>query len=139
MTSIAIVDSGPLIATINAADPFHSACRALLEDARFHLVIPALCVAEAAFVLQRRRGSETEAAFVRGLSDLDVRSPAADDWPSIAELVERYAGLRLGTTDATVIVLAEKLRTDVVFTLDRRHFEVVKPRHCERLRLYRDK
>ena len=136
MSSIAIVDSGPLIATANSADPFHRRCRELLEDASFHLVIPALCVAEAAFVLHHRRGAQVEAQLLRGLADLDVRAPAAADWPRVADLVEQYADLRLGATDATVIVLAERLGTDVVFTLDRRHFEVVRLKHTPRLRLF---
>jgi len=133
---IAIVDSGPLIATANSADPFHRPCRELLEDASHHLVIPALCVAEAAFVLHHRRGARVEAQFLRGLDDLDVRAPAAGDWPRVAELVEQYADLRLGATDATVVALAERLGTDVVFTLDQRHFGVVRPKHVPRLRLY---
>ena len=136
MSSIAIVDSGPLIATANAADPSHRRCRELLEDARFHLVIPALCVAEAAFVLHHRRGPQVEAQLLRGLADLDVRAPAAGDWPRVAELVEKYADLRLGASDATVVVLAERLGTDVVFTLDRRHFEVVRPEHAPRFHIY---
>lgn len=135
MASIAIVDSGPLIATANAADRDHQSCRELLEDSTFHLVIPALCVAEAAYLLQRRRGAAIEASFLRGLSDLDVRAPAAADWERIAALVDDYADLPLGAADASVVVLAERLGTDTIFTLDRRHFGVVKPRHCPQLRL----
>lgn len=135
MPLIAIVDSGVLIATANDADPTHVACRQLLENAEFHLVIPALCVAEVAFVLHKRRGASAETQFLRGLSDLDVRAPAAVDWERVADLVERYSDLPLGATDATVVVLAERLETDTVFTLDRRHFAIVRPSHCKRLRL----
>jgi len=47
----------------------------------------------------------------------------------MAELVEQYASLPLGGSDASVIALAERLRIDKVATLDRRHFTVVRPRH----------
>lgn len=40
-----------------------------------------------------------------------------------------YADLPLGTTDATVIALAERLNVSEVATLDRRHFSMVRPRH----------
>jgi hypothetical protein len=34
-----------------------------------------------------------------------------------------------------VIALAERLQTDLIITLDWRHFGSVKPKHCERFRL----
>jgi predicted nucleic acid-binding protein len=46
-----------------------------------------------------------------------------------ADLVEKYADLPLGTADACVIALAERLGVTRVATLDKRHFSVVKPRH----------
>ena len=135
MISTAIVDSGPLIAVANRADPDHEACLAALENPEYRLVIPALCVAEAAHLLQRQAGSRVEARFVRGLGDFDVRAPTRDDWSRIADLVEDYANLTLGTTDASVVALAERLGTDLVITLDRRHFTVVRPLHRPRLRV----
>lgn len=135
MSSIAIVDSGPLLAAANRADPDHRRCLEILRDTRLRLIIPALCVAEVAFLLGRRAGPGVESRFLKGLADWDVRAPAAREWPRIAQLVEKYADLPLGGTDASVISLAETVGTDVVITLDRRHFEVVRPEHAERLRL----
>jgi predicted nucleic acid-binding protein len=135
MISIAIVDTGPLVAVANTADPAHRACLKALQSPGFHLVIPALCVAEAAYLIQSHRDSRTEALFLRGLENFDIQAPLAEDWPRIAELVEQYADFPLGATDASVITMAERLRTDIVITLDHRHFGVVRPRHCERLRL----
>ena len=135
MISIAIVDSGPLIAAANLADPAHRVCLEALRRPRLRLVIPALCVAEAAYLLGRRQGAAIEAAFLRGLEAFDVQTPFADDWPRIADFVERYADFPLGATDASVIVLAERLETDLVITLDHRHFGAIQPRHCDHLRL----
>lgn len=53
----------------------------------------------------------------------------AEDYRRAAELVQTYADLPLGTTDATVIALAERLGLTEVATLDRRHFTVVRPQH----------
>ncbi|MCK6554920.1 PIN domain-containing protein [Candidatus Binatia bacterium] len=44
-----------------------------------------------------------------------------------AALMERYADLPMDFADATVVVLAEHLRTTVVFTLDHRDFSVYRP------------
>lgn len=91
MISIAIVDSGPLVAAANSADPAHRACVDALRTPGLHLVIPALCVAEASYLIHRRRGPRTEARFLGGLEGFDVQAPLAEDWPRIAEIVEQYA------------------------------------------------
>jgi uncharacterized protein len=128
MSSIAVVDSGPLLAAANRADPDHARCVAVLERSDLRLVIPALCVAEVTYVLGRRLGPKIEARFLRGLSRFDVRSPRGDEWEQVAALVERYADFPVGGTDATVVAIAEALATDLIVTLDRRHFGAVRGR-----------
>ena len=53
----------------------------------------------------------------------------------MAELVVTYGDLPLGTTDASVITLAECLKLTEVATLDHRHFTVVRPAHVDTLTL----
>ena len=132
---LAIVDAGPLYATVDGDDDDHDRCRAVLSRADLRLVIPALVVAEATYFVGRRLGASTEAAFLRGLGAFDVEGPAPEDFDRIAELVERYADLPLGGTDASLIALAERTGAEIVITLDRRHFGAVKPRHREALDL----
>lgn len=63
--------------------------------------------------------------FIRGLADVEIEPPTFEDWPAIANLIERYADFPLGTTDASVAVLAERLDTNLIITLDRRHFGAI--------------
>ena len=42
------------------------------------------------------------------------------------ELVETYEDLGLGTVDASVIAVAERLGATIIATLDRRYFSVVR-------------
>lgn len=51
------------------------------------------------------------------------------DVARMADLVERYADLRLGWTDASLVAIAERLRIERIATFDRRHFTVVRPTH----------
>jgi predicted nucleic acid-binding protein len=139
MISTAIVDSGPLIASVNKADPSHIACVKALISHEYHLVIPAMCVAEAAYLLASEVGSGIEAQFLRGLESFDVQVPILDEWERIADYVEKYADLRLGGTDASIVVLAERHNTDLLITLDRRHFEIVRPKHCKGFRILPEK
>ena len=119
---IAICDAGPLYASINTSDHSHLKSAAVLQRPDLELVIPALVVAEVCYFTNKYVNAEAEAAFLRGLQLLSVESPAPQDWPLIANLVERYSDFPLGATDASIAVLAERLGTDVIVTLDRRHF-----------------
>lgn len=58
-----------------------------------------------------------------------VESMMLADIARAADLVEKYADLPLGTADACVVALAERLGITRVATLDTRHFSVVKPRY----------
>ena len=98
-------------------------------------MIPALVVAEVTYLVGSRLGPKPEAAFLRGLAQIEVESPTSDDWDRIAELVDEYADLPLGGTDASVVALAERLDASVVITLDRRHFTAVRPRHRDAFEL----
>ncbi len=125
MRSLAVVDAGPLLASIDRGDVDHARCVAVLGRRDLRFVIPTLVIAEVAHFAGRRVGPRGESAFIRRLRDVDVEAPEPDDWPRIADMIERYADLRLGTTDASVAVLADRLGTDLVVTLDRRHFGVI--------------
>lgn len=132
---VAIVDAGPLYAAADADDRRHVDSVAVLERGDLQLVVPALVIAEVTYFVGRRLGPQAEAPFLRGLSALDIEAPAPQDWSRMAELIEEYRDFPLGGTDASVVALAERLETDLVITLDRRHFGAIRPRHCESLRL----
>ena len=119
---LAVVDSGPLYAVVDADDNDHGRCLDVLQSSELDLVVPALVVAEVTYLVGRRMGPTTEAAFLRGLGAMEVESPTPDDWTAIGQLVERYGDFPLGGTDASVAVLADRLDTDLIVTLDTRHF-----------------
>ena len=131
MTSLAVVDAGPLYAAADADDRDHLACRTALSRTDLRLVVPALVVAEATYFVGRRLGPRAESRFLRGIGELDVEGPDSGDLTRMAELVEKYADFPLGGTDASVVALAERLDTPTIITLDRRHFAAITPRHRE--------
>ncbi|MFP3941422.1 MAG: type II toxin-antitoxin system VapC family toxin [Thermoanaerobaculia bacterium] len=135
MPSIAIVDSGPLVASANPRDPDHEVALRALQSPGLRLVVPTLCVVEAAYFIGLKGRAVEEARFLRGLSQFDVRGPDTSEWGQVANLVEKYSDLPLGAVDAFVVVLAERLRTDLIITLDHRHFRVVRPQHFDAFRL----
>lgn len=131
---IAIVDAGPLYAAADASDADHERCIGVLQRPDLHLVLALLPVAEAAYMVGRRLGASAEARFLWGLAGFDTEGPGAD-WPRIGDLVEQYADFPLGGANASVVALAERLGTDLVVTLDRRHFAAIRPGHARAFRL----
>ena len=132
-----VVDTGPLVATADRDDRDHEACRMLLENDQGPLVTTALVVAEAGYLIDRQLGPAAEAALYASIVDGDllVEGLIRADWVRIGELVERYADLRLGGTDASLVAIAERLGAARLATLNRRHFGVVRPRHIDALEL----
>jgi uncharacterized protein len=126
---VAVVDASILYAAADVSDASHWPCRNLLNELEVRFYVPALVVAEATYLVGARLGAEVEAAFLAELEHFAVEAPNASDWSRIAELVRTYRDFPLGGTDASVAVLAEKLDTDLILTLDRRHFAAIRPRH----------
>ena len=133
MTTALLVDAGPLYAYVDADDRHHRACLDLLLEHPGPLIVPTLVVTEVAYLIGTRLGAGAEVRFLGDLAsgDLTVEPVAAGDWLRIAELVHGYRDLPLGTVDASVVVAAERLGITTVATLDRRHFGVVRPAHCD--------
>ncbi|HEY2142387.1 MAG TPA: PIN domain-containing protein [Solirubrobacteraceae bacterium] len=135
MTTLAVVDAGPLYAAADGDDGDHLASRAVLSRPDLRLVVSALVVAEATYFVGRRLGAKAEAAFLRGLGELDVEGPTSEDFKRMSDLVKQYADFPLGGTDASVVALAERLQAPIIVTLDRRHFAAVRPRHRDTFEL----
>jgi predicted nucleic acid-binding protein len=120
--ALAIVDASPLYAVADADDKNHQRCLELIQRIDLDLIVPSMVVAEVTYLIGSRLGADAEAAFLDGLSAFEVESPTPDDWPTMATLVRRYADFPLGGTDASIAVLADRLRADYIVTLDKRHF-----------------
>ena len=88
-------------------------------------------VAETAYLLRRDGGPGVELRFLAELTEgtYEPVSPDPADWVRIAELASKYRDLPLGTVDASVVSLAERLRIRQIATLDRKHFSEIQPAH----------
>jgi len=130
---VILADTGPLVAAADAGDDDHEVCAELLTSLAGPVLVPPTVIAEVGYLLARSAGAGVEAAFLRSFAtqDLVVADFEPRDFERMAELVETYANLPLGTTDASVVALAERLNIGTVLTLDRRDFSVVRPRHVD--------
>ena len=132
-----ILDTGPLLAGLDQADPDHERCAALISGATEDLVVPGLVLAELDYWCRKRLGVEAWLVFLDDLVSGSYRAehPSDVDLRRCRELERTYADLGLGVVDASVIALAERLGEEKVATLDRRHFAAVRPEHVAALAL----
>jgi uncharacterized protein len=133
---VIVCDTAPLVAAALYRDPDHHRCVELFSGMRLanrKMLIPAPIVAEIGYLLAVKAGAKTEADFLRAVATGDFVPVhlVNTGYIRMADLVEQYADLPLGTSDASVIALAERLNVTEVATLDRRHFTVVRPRHVK--------
>jgi predicted nucleic acid-binding protein len=128
-----ILDTGPLLAALDAADPDHARCAPLLGDSREDLVVPLLVLAELDHWCHERLGAHVWLAFLEDLLEgaYRVEQPSPADLRRCHELQSTYDTLALGVVDASVIALAERLGETRIATLDNRHFSAVRPAHTD--------
>lgn len=132
-----VLDTGPLLAALDAADPDHAPCASLIADSSEDLIVPALVLSELDYWCHERLTMEVWLEFLRDVLDgaYTVESPTQGDLERCHELQSAYADLSLGVVDASVLALAERLAEPKLATLDHRHFGTVRPAHVEALRL----
>jgi predicted nucleic acid-binding protein len=135
---IVIADTGPLYALVDRSDSWHLRVLEWWKRNRATVVIPVCVLPEVTYLLQTRIGPDAEEAFVRSVADEEfaVEPLEPEDLGRAADLMRQYADLKLGFVDATVIATAERLDARQLLSSDRRHFQVVRPRHARAFALF---
>jgi predicted nucleic acid-binding protein len=93
--------------------------------------MPAVTLPEVAFLLGTRHGAARAATAIDRLvrGSWPVTDLGAPDLHRAAELMARYADSRIGFVDAAIAALAERLGAARIYTLDRRDFTTIRPKH----------
>ena len=128
-----LLDTNVIVAAARSADANHTAAARLLESTAEPLLVPATVLAEVCYLLSEWGGPSVEVRFLRSFrpDGLELAELTTADVARMADLTERYADLRLGGTDASLVAIAERRGIRRIATFDRRHFTVVRPAHVE--------
>ncbi len=123
-----VVDTSVIYALLDGADAWHQRVAAWYGASLPSLATTPLVVAEVDHLAGARAGTRAQDAW-----RADLKNGAYDViwWPQaeaeIVELAGRYRGLGVDLTDASLVVLANRLGCTDVATLDERHFRAVRP------------
>ena len=123
-----IADTSALLAFFDASEPDHKAVSEVLSAADT-LVVSPYVVAELDYLVATRHGVDNELAVLDELASGAWQLAAFDEQElrRARGVIASYRDQEIGLADASIVVLAERYRTRTIASLDRRHFDVLKP------------
>lgn len=127
----ALLDTGFLLAVLDADDEFHPACVAALVN-ESHPLLPDVVLPELAFMILRELGYPVLISFLQaiGQGELAIERATLADLERTAEILGKYADSRIDFVDCVIAAMAERLNIQHILTVDRRHFQLFRPQHC---------
>ena len=121
-----LLDTSGVLAAIDPRQVQHAAAAQVLVRPQRRILSP-FVLAELDYLISNNGGQTAELTLLgdvaRGAYELE--SFGAEDVAAAIAVIERYADLRLGLADASIVVLARRYQCLDVLTLDQRHFRVV--------------
>ena len=123
MRARGLIDTGAILALLDADDKWHARCVAAFPSLRLPLATTAAVLAEL-FHLVGDKPRDVKAAWRFLRSGAVTMLPVVDsDLPSLERLMKRYADRPMDFADATLVHLAAKESLTTIFTIDHNDFE----------------
>lgn len=134
-----LVDTGPLVAYLDASDSAHPGVAACLDEFSGQLASTSAVITEAMHLAAAARdGPRTLVDFVAasGMEVYDLCRPP--ELHEAVRLMEKYADTPMDFADTTLVLLAEGLNVREILTLDRRGFSTYRTRQGRPFQLVLD-
>lgn len=127
-----VVDTSAIVASLDESYPEHEDIAAILAAEAGSLVVSAMVVAEADYMLFTRLGAAASRRFGADVAAeaYELAEWTASEQADALEVIAHNSDDRdyIGITDAANVVLADRYRTTRMLTLDQRHFRRLRPR-----------
>ena len=123
MPASGLIDTGAILALLDRDDRWHAACVDAFHSLRLPLVTSAAVLAELFHLVGDRRHEVAAAWKLVRSGALSVASIADGDLPELDALMARYHDRPMDFADATLVHLARREGTSLVFTVDHDDFE----------------
>lgn len=129
-----LVDTGPLVAVIDADDAFHDRCVQALKEIRQPLFTVWPVITEAMHLVGSLIAQEKlwDVLEEGGLHLLPLETA---DMSRMRELMKKYADLPMDLADAALVRVAERDALHTVLTIDRSDFSVYRLQDGKKFRL----
>ncbi len=125
MKNIAVIDAGPLIALFDKSDTYHQKVKQRLEEYRKHvrgrLITTWPIITEVTYMLKAHVYFEAQLDFLKWIriGGLEIFDLTKDSLSRIGELQKKYSDISMDFADATLLITAETLNINKVFSIDK--------------------
>lgn len=123
-----VCDTSGLLAYFDNREPAHAATARAVDVEDGPLVVSPFVLAELDHFLNTLYHVDSQLAVLDDLSSSSwtMAPVAVSDLRAAREMIARYRDQAIGLTDASLVVLADRYRTNRILTLDHRHFGVLR-------------
>ncbi|MPZ27682.1 MAG: PIN domain-containing protein [Micromonosporaceae bacterium] len=127
---VLIADTSALFAGMTDTHPAGKRIRDLILDADAPPIVSPMVMAELDYLVSTRLGGQASLTVLDELTGgaYEVAAIALSDLIEAREVVAQYIDMNVGLTDAVNVILAARVGTDAMLTLDERHFRALRPR-----------
>lgn len=136
MNEKSLYHTGFMLAVLNIEDNLHKPCIVAYKKEN-RSVLPEVVIPELAYMIMRDLGYDALAKFLRSVvkGDFVLVPTELEDLERAAEILEKYVDSRVDFVDCVIAAIAERLKIKRILTVDRRHFNLFRPRHCDRFEI----
>ena len=121
MRPTVVVDTGPIVALLDADEDRHDWARARFEELRAPLLTCEAVLAEASFLVRRAGADPSLPARLVRRGVLEVAGlfdESDDDTDALIRLMRRYADVPMSFADACLVRIVERTPNGSVMTID---------------------
>ena len=141
MENIAVIDAGPLIALFDKSDTYHQKAKHRLGEHRKHvhgkLITTWPIITEVTYILKAHVHLEAQLDFLKWITigGIEMFDLQKGHLSKIIELQKKYSDLPMDFADATLLIAAESLDINKVFSIDKDFsiYRVLGKKHLENL------
>jgi uncharacterized protein len=135
INAYALIDTGAIVAMLDARDPWNRICRETFRSLRIPLLTSQAVLTELFHLVgDDRRQMEGAWGFVRS-GALRLAEIQDSELPEIHALMSRYWDRPMDFADATLVYLAKRESLSTIFTVDHADFETYRIEGRRRFRV----
>ena len=141
MENTAVIDAGPLIALFDKSDTYHQKTKQRLEeyrkDVHGRLITTWPIITEVTYILRAHLHLEAQVDFLKWITigGLEMFDLQKGHLSKIIELQKKYSDLPMDFADATLLIAAESIDINKVFSIDKDFsiYRILGKKHLENL------
>jgi predicted nucleic acid-binding protein len=132
----ALLDTGFIVALVNASDPDHEKCVKVWRELRARLFSVEGVLVESAHLLRKASGGAAAAVHLVYGAGTELVPASEPSMKRALTLMAKYRDIPMDLLDAMLVVVAEEHGIREVLTLDRRGFNAYRAKGRERFRVF---